>query len=111
MKPIVLALVAAGAFAAAGLAQAQMRAETDTMTVRVDDLNLASARGAAIALRRVDQAARTFCGDPRWHDLGRIQVSGRCRSEMTGRAVAQIAAPLVTALYEKTARPLALAVN
>jgi UrcA family protein len=111
MKPIVLALVAVGAFAAAGLAQAQTGAETDTMTVRIDDLNLASAHGAAIALRRVDQAAQAFCGEPRWHDLGRIQASGKCRTEMTGKAVVRIAAPRVTALYEKTAQPLALAVN
>lgn len=113
MKLIALTLAAVGAIAAAGFAQAQTpaqaQAETGTMTVRVDDLNLTSNRGAAIALRRVDQAARVFCGGDAWQGLARATVTAKCRDEMTGRAVARIAAPLVTALYEKTDPPLSLA--
>ncbi|HEX3365938.1 UrcA family protein [Phenylobacterium sp.] len=107
MKLIALTLIAAGALAAAGPIQAQ--AQTDTMTVHVDDLNLTSTRGAAIALQRVDQAARVFCDSDAWQGLARATASAKCRGEMKRKAVAQIGAPLVTALYEKTDLPLSLA--
>ncbi len=105
MNRITLAVALSGALAAAGLAQAQ----TDTMTVRIGDLNLASSRGAAVALQRINMAARAFCGEASQLDLSGTAASAKCRRDMMGKAVDKTAAPLVTALYQKTAPPVALA--
>ncbi len=105
MNRITLAVAVTGALAVAGLAQAQ----TDIMTVRAGDLNLASSRGAAVALQRIDMAARGFCGEASPLDLSRTAASAKCRRDMMGKAVDKMAAPLVTALYEKAAPPVSLA--
>jgi UrcA family protein len=105
MNRITLAVAVIGALAAAGLAQAQ----TDTMTVRVGDLNLASSRGAAVALQRINMAARAFCGDASPLDFTGTAASAKCRRDLMGKAVDKMDAPLVTALYEKTAPPVSLA--
>jgi UrcA family protein len=105
MNRITLAVAAISAIAACGLAQAQ----TSTMTVRVGDLNLASSRGAAVALQRINMAARAFCGEASRPDLTGTAASAKCRRDMMGKAVDKMAAPLVTALYEKTAPPVSLA--
>jgi UrcA family protein len=97
----------AGALLLAGPLSA--RAEDGSMTVRVSDLNLNAPAGAHAALRRARTAAQGFCGDADIRDLQRANLIFACQERMTGRAVAAMRAPMVSALYEGTAPATAVA--
>jgi UrcA family protein len=73
-------------------------AKEATMRVRIGDLNLSSDAGAATALARIRGASTRFC---RFNSgpLYRAQEA-RCRQEISYKAVRQLDAPVVTALYE-----------
>nr|WP_279386502.1 UrcA family protein [Phenylobacterium hankyongense] len=73
-------------------------AKEATMRVRIGDLNLNSDAGAAKALDRIRGASTRFC---RFNSgpLYRAQEA-RCRHEVSYKAVRQLDAPVVTALYE-----------
>ena len=75
----------------------------EVMVVRLSGLDLGSAAGAAIALRRIERSAVRFCGwaDPR--DIRRTQVWKACVADMTQAGVETLDAPRVTALHD--ARP------
>ncbi|WP_309604086.1 UrcA family protein [Phenylobacterium sp.] len=90
-----LAALAASTLLSAGA----VRAETDIMVIRLGDLNTASAQGAQVAFRRIHAGAARFCRDGDSRDLGRIAYQRACESRMIGKAVDQLAAPGVTALY------------
>lgn len=96
MKRVLMMAGAALAFGAAFPAQAQP--QQDRMIVRLTGLQLDGDGGAQIALKRIENAAATFCPAPaqRFFDRDNAQ----CRAEMTVRAVDQLNAPLVTALYQ-----------
>jgi UrcA family protein len=99
-KTIILAALAAAAISS-GAAQAA-RPDPDTLTVRVSlaDLNLAGEPDAAIALRRINAAAKSICGDqPAIVELGRMALHSACMRSTVGRAVATLNSPVVTALY------------
>lgn len=75
------------------------KAAEESMVVRLGDLNVATESGAQSALRRIRDAADRFCGG---HGVRSMQVdaaAATCRAEMVGKAVAQLDAPVVTALY------------
>jgi UrcA family protein len=74
-------------------------AEEETMRVRVGDLNLQHQDGAKVALRRIKSAATSFCGGEVNTPLELSRSFRSCRQAMTGKAVEQLDAPLVTALY------------
>jgi UrcA family protein len=89
------------------------RAEDGQMRVKLADLNLATDAGAKTALARIRWNAASFCdaGAGR-QSLERSGAVDRCVGTMTRKSVAQLNAPLVTALLggrEPQAQPMALA--
>ena len=76
-------------------------AEDGQMHVRLGDLNLQNAAGARVALNRIHASAGAFCGAGEEKlTLDRTVQVEACMKQMTGKAVAALAAPLVTALFE-----------
>ena len=75
-----------------------------TVVVRFSDLNLTHEEGARLLLGRLRHAARMVCSpaaDAR--DLKRISLYESCLKESMDRAVADVHAPLVSALYGNAA--------
>ena len=109
MNRIIQTAVAAAALSLAGLAGAASAADSgqDRMVVRIGDLNTHSPAGARSALRRIKSEANKFCG-PQPFDLHGVATHSSCVKEMTGKAVAKLDAPMVTALYSG-ASPIQLA--
>ena len=68
-------------------------------TVRVVDLDLATASGAATALQRIETAAKTFCGVRK---VGNTRVADaqvlRCRRQLTDDTVRRLSVPSVRVL-------------
>jgi UrcA family protein len=96
-----VAALASIGFAGASLA-APAAANPDQMSVAVGvgDLNLATQPGAAVALRRIHNAAQSICGPaPDIKDLERTADYRGCVAASMGPAVASLNNPLVTALY------------
>ena len=81
------------------LASTAAHAQEDVMRVRIGDLNLQQEYGAKVALRRIKSAATSFCGGEVNTPLELSRSFRSCRQAMTGKAVGQLDAPLVTALY------------
>lgn len=94
--PLVALALAALLHAAAQAAHA----ETDTMTVRVGDLDVSHIAGAQIAYARIRLAARVFCGDHGIRDTDQFLLERACFARMTTKGVEALQAPMVTALYE-----------
>lgn len=74
-------------------------AEEGTMRVPIGDLNVHHEDGAKVALQRIKSSARTFCRHDITSPLEFASASVACRKAMTEKAVVQLNAPLVTALY------------
>ena len=87
------------------------RAEEGTMRVRLGDLNIREEAGAQVALRRIKAASSDFCGEGQvYRSVEGTTNIRKCRKTMTDKAVAQLGAPLVTALYTPaTSSPTELA--
>lgn len=92
----------------AGAAQAHPQEQERTMRVYVGDLNVHNEAGARQALSRIRAAASRFCG-PTDPSMRFYQGYRACIGEMTGKAVAKLDAPRVTALYQPLSRPIELA--
>jgi UrcA family protein len=109
MNRIIQTAIAAAALGLAGLAGAASAGPIgqDQMVVKVGDLNTHTPAGANSALRRIKNTAEAFCGG-RQTDLQSAIRHQRCVKEMTGKAVAKLDAPMVTALYSG-ASPIQLA--
>lgn len=95
MHRLVLPTLAVLALSVAGGA----RAEEGVMRVKVGDLNVHSDAGARSAFKRINNAARDFCGPLQGYSAGYPAQVRACRKEMVDKAVAKLDAPLVTALY------------
>lgn len=94
--------IAATAFAAAPAA----RAEQGQMRVDVRDLDLNAPAGAQAALRRIERLSDAFCDAGQGRvPLERRAAIAKCQGAMTDKAVAQLNAPLVTALRQGGAAP------
>ena len=99
---LVAALTTAGFATAVGAAPANTPTSSPDRlaeTVSLTGLDLHSERGAKLALKRIRQAAKDVCGVP--VDLGPIWASARpntCVITVVDQAVAQLDAPMVTAL-------------
>jgi UrcA family protein len=93
-------IIAAAAIAAFGFASASAAAtpQQGTMRVQIGDLNTTSTAGAKVTLSRIRHAAQKFCGEGS-RDLSRQAQEKRCVKEMTGKAVAKLNSPTVTAMY------------
>ena len=86
------------AFAAAIIASPSFAAEdTVVMRVKINDLDLQTSAGAQVALDRITRAAKNACtADTR----GLRRVDSACQADLTSRAVQQLQAPQVLALYQ-----------
>jgi UrcA family protein len=97
-RAILCAALAASAFVGAMTAA---QAEDGQMRVKLGDLNLATASGAQTALVRIQSQANNFCDVSSGRaSLERAAVENRCVASMTRKSVAQLNAPMVTALLE-----------
>lgn len=78
------------------------RAEEGTMRVRIGDLNIHQEAGAQVALRRIKAASSNFCGEGlvSSHSLASATNTRKCKKTMIDKAVTQLDAPVVTALYK-----------
>lgn len=79
------------------------------MEVSYADLNLAHEDGARVMLSRLQAAARTVCGGwPDIHDLDALTTYRGCMHTAMDDALSQLHAPVVAALYGRSADKLAL---
>ncbi|MDB5445341.1 MAG: hypothetical protein JWQ97_658 [Phenylobacterium sp.] len=85
---------------------ATVRAEDGNMQVRVSDVNTQTPAGAALALSRIRAASDKFCqaNDGR-QPLGVMAEVDKCVAAMNRKAVDQLNAPRVSALYENRKAP------
>jgi len=93
-------LVAVASFAVCGvtIAHADPAFEPRSVTVRFEDLNTASAQGAAVLYARVKHASESVCQDlDSRRDLGLMQLHAQCVHRALGDAIAMINRPAVTA--------------
>jgi UrcA family protein len=98
MQEMKTTLVTAITLAALGLTvdAAQARVDDTTprsITVNVQDLNLATARGQDVLRRRIRWAADIVCGNPDARDLRILAGYRNCVNEATNGALAQIKFP------------------
>lgn len=92
----------AAAFALSGFAALTPSLANDFPEARVpySDLNLASPAGAQAMLNRIKAAASRVCGGtPDNREIAQKQFYRGCVKVATDRAVAQLNAPMVTALH------------
>jgi UrcA family protein len=96
------ALIASVGFAGSALSAPAAASNPDAVSVKValGDLNLGDVSGAAVALRRIHSAAGSICGErPYGLDLERTAAYRQCMATTVSGAVASLASPTVTALY------------
>jgi UrcA family protein len=95
------------AMALAAAAPLAMPAHADRPTaveVRFNDLDLNQPSDAAIMLGRLDQAAMQACGASPFASLREYRLSirwSRCYADGMSRAISELNAPAVTAIYER----------
>ena len=102
MKPIASFAIALSLLAPVA-AHAAASQETLAVAVSHADLDLAQPQGATIMLTRLDRAALTACGASSF-SFRQVQDEVRassCYRQSMDRAVADLAAPSVTALYRE----------
>jgi UrcA family protein len=113
-KPLSIAICAATlAIASAASAQVLHVSDTDTtreVTVKYGDLDLAHAQGAKVLIERVQEASKIACGEtPSLANLQQSQSYKACVVHTADQAIASLDSPVVTAMYQNTARPQLLA--
>jgi UrcA family protein len=90
-------LAVAGAFAALAATSISFAAplsdDAPSVTVRYDDLNLATSAGVDALYRRISNAARQVCYDSRSRDLGIVAASERCQANAIAQAVRDVNNP------------------
>ncbi len=91
-------LVAATAVGIAALATTPAHARIDeseprTITVNVQDLDLATPRGQDTLRRRIKWAADVVCGSPNTRDLRLLSEYRNCVNDATNGALAQVGFP------------------
>jgi len=96
--------------ATSGAALAAARGEPgQSYVVRYGDLHPERPADAAKLLRRVEYAAGQVCGTESAPDLSRRAVYRHCRTDAIARAVREANLPMVTALAQRSTRPVTLA--
>jgi UrcA family protein len=96
-------LAVAGAFATLALTTVSFAAppsdEAPSVTVRYDDLNLATAAGANTLYHRISSAARAVCRDEYTRDLGILAAIERCRANAIAKAVREVNNPQLALVH------------
>ena len=98
VKRAVVASVATAVMMFAGHANAET-SDVPSVTVRYDDLDLATKQGAHTLYRRIVAAAEKVCPDYQTRDLGRITRAQSCRAAAISRAVRQVNSPQLAVIY------------
>ena len=91
------AVLALGLVGGAQTAQAQV-SEHVSVTVNYSDLNLDTAHGARVMLRRINDAAATICNGPPIDGIERLYFFEPCVKDVTHRAVARLGNATVASL-------------
>lgn len=100
-----LALAVAGALAVSPSAQAEPRANSQTVVIR--DLDLGTDAGARTLLTRIQKAARKVCDDERAGAQGIDLLWDRsCRKATVEKAVQTIGSTRLTSLHLRSRRAL-----
>jgi UrcA family protein len=90
-------LAVAGAFAALAVTTASFASPSSdaapAVTVRYDDLNLATSAGVDALYRRISNAARAVCGNEHSRQLAIVAASERCRATAVDNAVRAVNNP------------------
>jgi UrcA family protein len=88
----------------ASSAHAQAIDSLPSVTVRYDDLNLASERGSQELYSRIVFAAREVCAAPDIRDLAGMAAAKVCREQAIAKAVNEVRSPKLAALYAEQLR-------
>ena len=102
--PIIFALALA---AASPVAMPAFADRPTSVGVRVGDLDLNRPSDAAVMLGRLDQAALQACGAQPFASLREYQLAvrwSRCYANGMHRAITELNAPELTAMYEREVR-------
>jgi UrcA family protein len=90
-------LAVTGAFAALAVTTTSFAAPLSggapSMTVRYNDLNLATAAGVETLYRRIASAARAVCPDDHSRELAVVAASERCQANAVEQAVREVNNP------------------
>jgi UrcA family protein len=93
----------ASAFAALAVTTASFAAPLGdappSVTVRYDDLNLATTAGVDTLYRRISVAAREVCPDTHSRDLAIVAASQRCRADAVAQAVEAVNNPRLAVVH------------
>jgi UrcA family protein len=96
-------LAVAGALAALAVTTASFATapsdEAPSVTVRYDDLNLATTAGANTLYHRISNAARSVCRDEYTRDLSVIAAMERCRANAIAQAVHEVNNPQLALVH------------
>lgn len=96
-----LALAPAAAYAADTNASGTVK----QIAVHYEDLNLAQESGAEILISRIEVAAKDACGGtPDTRDLKMRAFFGECMKNTVQKAVASVNSPMVSSVYDGTAK-------
>jgi UrcA family protein len=96
---LTVALAVSGT-ALAGTPSTARSADVPTVTVRYDDLNLATDRGTAVLYKRITNAARQVCPDEFSRDLAVVTASRACQAKAIARAVQDVNNPKLALMHE-----------
>jgi UrcA family protein len=93
----------ASAFAALAVTTASFAAPYSdaprSVTVRYDDLNLATSAGVDALYRRISTAARAVCPDEYSRDLAVVAANQRCRANAIANAVREVNNPQLALVH------------
>jgi UrcA family protein len=96
-------LAVAGAFAALAVTTASFAAvpsdQPPSVTVRYDDLNLATDAGVNALYHRIASAAQAVCRDENTRDLSLLAAAKRCRADAIARAVRDVNNPQLALVH------------
>jgi len=70
-----------------------------SVTVRYDDLNLATSAGVDTLYRRISSAARAVCSDENSHDLAIVAANRLCRENAVAQAVREVNNPQLALVH------------
>jgi UrcA family protein len=93
------ALAIVGVVASVASFAATSSVDSPSVSVRYDDLNLATPVGVDTLYRRISSAARDVCPDIYSRDLHIVLAAQRCQAAAIARAVSQVNNPGLAMLH------------
>ena len=93
------ALAVAGVVASVASFAGTSGVDSPSVSVRYDDLNLATTAGVNTLYRRISFAARDVCPDIYSRDTNIVLAAHRCQAAAIARAVSQVNNPALAMLH------------